>query len=233
MQNTDGDPLELTTLTYELGIPPAAAVERLTPLATLRGDAHISDEDVRRYRRASLRDADVDQGRQSQDEGVGQHDTRDAAGQRIRSWSWRSTRRGGGGASRRRSRSDSGRGDARRYDGHRYCRGARAAGPHLVRLGCRPGALQNPPLRRRPSFRPSKPSWPANTGRRGLIRRCRPWATGRRDRPRRARRVGSGWRPCWRATSSSAWADVRRSNRTSRRCRCPARASAPGSSRHR
>ncbi|MGE3843550.1 MAG: SEC-C metal-binding domain-containing protein [Vicinamibacterales bacterium] len=44
MQNTDGDPLELTTLTYELGIPPARAVECLTPLATLRDEAHISDE---------------------------------------------------------------------------------------------------------------------------------------------------------------------------------------------
>ena len=44
MQNTDGDPLELTTLRYELEIPPAAAVERLTPLATLRGEAHISDD---------------------------------------------------------------------------------------------------------------------------------------------------------------------------------------------
>ena len=38
MQNTDGDPIELTTLTYELGVPLAEAVERLTPLPTLRGD---------------------------------------------------------------------------------------------------------------------------------------------------------------------------------------------------
>ena len=38
MQNTDGDLLELTTLTYKLGVPVAGAVERLTPLATLRGD---------------------------------------------------------------------------------------------------------------------------------------------------------------------------------------------------
>jgi hypothetical protein len=44
MQNTDGDPLELTTLTYALGIPAAVAVERLTPLAILRGEAHITDE---------------------------------------------------------------------------------------------------------------------------------------------------------------------------------------------
>jgi hypothetical protein len=44
MQNTDGDPIELTTLTYELGVPVAEAVERLTPLATLRGDVHIADE---------------------------------------------------------------------------------------------------------------------------------------------------------------------------------------------
>ena len=44
LQNTDGDPLELTTLTYALGVPAALAVERLTPLATLRGDAHVTDE---------------------------------------------------------------------------------------------------------------------------------------------------------------------------------------------
>ena len=37
LQNTDGDPLELTTLTYELGVTVPEAVERLTPLATLRG----------------------------------------------------------------------------------------------------------------------------------------------------------------------------------------------------
>ena len=44
LQNTDGDPLELTTLTYELGVPVADAVERLTPLATLRDETRIADE---------------------------------------------------------------------------------------------------------------------------------------------------------------------------------------------
>jgi hypothetical protein len=44
MQNTDGDPLELTTLTYTLGVPAAVAVERLTPLAMLRDEAHVTDE---------------------------------------------------------------------------------------------------------------------------------------------------------------------------------------------
>ena len=44
MQNTDGDPIELATLTYELGVPVAVAVERLAPLATLRGDVHLADE---------------------------------------------------------------------------------------------------------------------------------------------------------------------------------------------
>jgi hypothetical protein len=44
LQNTDGDPLELTTLTYELGVPAAEAIERLTPLATLRDETHVSDE---------------------------------------------------------------------------------------------------------------------------------------------------------------------------------------------
>jgi len=44
IQNTDGDPLELTTLTYELGITVNEAVERLMPLATLRGEVHIADD---------------------------------------------------------------------------------------------------------------------------------------------------------------------------------------------
>ena len=45
LQNTDGDPLELTALTYELGVTVAEAVERLSPLATLRGDLHLSDDE--------------------------------------------------------------------------------------------------------------------------------------------------------------------------------------------
>lgn len=44
LQNTDGDPLELTTLSYELGVTAAEAVERLTPLAVLRGEAHVADQ---------------------------------------------------------------------------------------------------------------------------------------------------------------------------------------------
>ena len=44
LQNTDGDPLEFTTLTYELGITVAEAVEQLTPLATGRGDLYLADE---------------------------------------------------------------------------------------------------------------------------------------------------------------------------------------------
>lgn len=44
LQNTDGDPLELTTLIYELGVTASEAVERLTPLATLRGNVHLADE---------------------------------------------------------------------------------------------------------------------------------------------------------------------------------------------
>ena len=44
LQNTDGDPLELTTLTYELGVTVAEVVERLTPLATLHGETHLADE---------------------------------------------------------------------------------------------------------------------------------------------------------------------------------------------
>ena len=41
MQNTDGDPIELTTLTYELGVPVAEAVARLRPMATLRAFSSV------------------------------------------------------------------------------------------------------------------------------------------------------------------------------------------------
>ena len=44
LQNTDGDPLELTTMTYELSVTAAEAFERLRPLATLRDEAHIDGE---------------------------------------------------------------------------------------------------------------------------------------------------------------------------------------------
>ena len=44
LQNTDGDPIELTTVTYELGVTAADAFERLRPLATLRGELHVDDE---------------------------------------------------------------------------------------------------------------------------------------------------------------------------------------------
>jgi hypothetical protein len=44
IQNTDGDPLELTTLSYELGVTVNEAVERLMPLGTLRGEVHIADD---------------------------------------------------------------------------------------------------------------------------------------------------------------------------------------------
>jgi hypothetical protein len=42
--NTDGDPLEMTTMTYDLGVKAAEAFDRLRPLATLRGEAHVDDE---------------------------------------------------------------------------------------------------------------------------------------------------------------------------------------------
>ncbi len=46
LSNTDGDPLELTTLTYSLSVPPAEAIARLEPLVTSRGERHVSDEVV-------------------------------------------------------------------------------------------------------------------------------------------------------------------------------------------
>ncbi len=42
--NTDGDPIELTTMTYELGVRASEAFERLLPLATLRGEVHVDVE---------------------------------------------------------------------------------------------------------------------------------------------------------------------------------------------
>jgi hypothetical protein len=44
LQNTDGDPIELTTMTYQLAVPAAEAFERLRPLATLGAEAHVGDE---------------------------------------------------------------------------------------------------------------------------------------------------------------------------------------------
>ena len=42
--NTDGDPIEMTTMTYDLGVTPSESFDRLRPLATLRGEAHVDDE---------------------------------------------------------------------------------------------------------------------------------------------------------------------------------------------
>jgi len=44
LQNTDGDPIELTTMTYELGVATAEAFERLRPLAMLGDEAHVDGE---------------------------------------------------------------------------------------------------------------------------------------------------------------------------------------------
>lgn len=44
LQNTDGDLIEMTTMTYELRIGTGEAFERLRPLATIGDEAHISDE---------------------------------------------------------------------------------------------------------------------------------------------------------------------------------------------
>jgi hypothetical protein len=45
LSNTDGDPLELTTMTYELRIAASEAVRKLTPLATVLGEEHIDEID--------------------------------------------------------------------------------------------------------------------------------------------------------------------------------------------
>jgi len=43
LQNTDGDPLALTTLTFRLTMPVPEVFERLLPLATIGGEQHLSD----------------------------------------------------------------------------------------------------------------------------------------------------------------------------------------------
>ena len=43
LQNTDGDDLELTTITYRLTMPVAEACEKLQPLATLGDEQHVED----------------------------------------------------------------------------------------------------------------------------------------------------------------------------------------------
>jgi hypothetical protein len=44
LRNTDGDPIEMTTMTYELLVPAAEAFTRLRPLATIGEEAHIDGE---------------------------------------------------------------------------------------------------------------------------------------------------------------------------------------------
>ena len=44
LQNTDGDPIEMTTMIYDLSVTAAEAFDRLRPLTTLRGEAHVDDE---------------------------------------------------------------------------------------------------------------------------------------------------------------------------------------------
>ncbi len=44
LRNTDGDPIEMTTMTYALGITTAEAFERLRPLAVLRDETHVDGE---------------------------------------------------------------------------------------------------------------------------------------------------------------------------------------------
>jgi len=44
LRNTDGDPIEMTTLSYELGLGTAEAFDRLKPLATLHNEIHVDGE---------------------------------------------------------------------------------------------------------------------------------------------------------------------------------------------
>ena len=126
LQNTDGDLLELTTLTYKLGVTVTEAVERLTPLATLSGEVHLA-ETTRRRRCTYDRYADLDQGRQSQAQGLGQHDARNTSRR------WFQTRgrgqlRASPSSHRERDREMPRIGsDPGRYDDHQLGRASRAA----------------------------------------------------------------------------------------------------------
>ncbi|MEO7191446.1 MAG: hypothetical protein ABI051_10360 [Vicinamibacterales bacterium] len=79
LRNTDGDPLEPTTLVYDLTTAVADVFERLRPLEDAgrgracerHGDGQRGHDDERRR--------ELGQSRQSQDERVGQHDPGDAA----------------------------------------------------------------------------------------------------------------------------------------------------------
>ena len=46
LRNTDGDPIEMTTMTYELAVSTGEAVDRLRPLATIGDEVHIDGETV-------------------------------------------------------------------------------------------------------------------------------------------------------------------------------------------
>jgi hypothetical protein len=213
MQNTDGDPLELTTLTYALGVPAAVAVERLTPLAVLRGEAHVTDETYNAT--GALCSATL---------------TWIKAGNRKMK-DWDNTTLGTlrvnesqliveVNSDRRRRRiekeiakhlgSAATLVDTTVTDITEVLEERRSpASASLDSLPSQNIAPSSPELRR------SRPSWRADTGIRGSIRRCRPLATERRDRPPGAHLVGSGWRHCLRATARIVPVAVTRSNRTS------------------
>ncbi len=44
LQNTDGDPIEMTTMIYELAVSPGEAINRLRPLVTIGDEVHIDEE---------------------------------------------------------------------------------------------------------------------------------------------------------------------------------------------
>jgi hypothetical protein len=43
LENTDGDPIEMTTMIYDLGLTPAESFDRLRPLATPAGSTSTTN----------------------------------------------------------------------------------------------------------------------------------------------------------------------------------------------
>ena len=85
LQNTDGDPIEMTTMTYELAVPrrrPSTGCGHSRRCA----ERCMSTTNATTLRAGSKRrSADMDQSRQPQTQRLGQHDARHVAPRRIAS----------------------------------------------------------------------------------------------------------------------------------------------------
>ena len=213
LQNTDGDPLELTTLTYEIGVTVTEAVERLTPLATLRGDVHLADEV--RDAAGALMTATLTWikagNRKNKDWDNTTLGTLRLDGSRL-VVEVNSARR------RRRIEKEIAKCSDRR---RRWLTRRSPTWPRLSSAGAKRVHLRHRtsrprPIRHgRPNSKRSRPSSHASTGTPGSTPRCRRLATERRGKLPRPRPVVSGSKPCWPTTPRRVSAVVTRSSRTS------------------